>query len=117
MPDPTDVMVGALVSMDPERLAALLGDPAGRGAPWVRAAAQYGLVEGQVRYGRLLLEGREVVRDEAQAFAWFSRAAETGDPEAENMLGRCLENGRGRRVAGGGLVSARRQTGRRLGAV
>ncbi len=87
-----ETMVCGLLSMSPRRLAAVLADAPERSAPWVRAAAEYGFVEGQVRYGRLLLEGQGVARDPAQALAWFRRAAEAGDAEGQNMVGRCLEN-------------------------
>ena len=84
-----------LTTLPPDRLQSLLaGDPA-RAAPWVHAAAQMGLPEGQVRYGRMLLDGAGVRRNESAAYDWFRRAAEGGDPEAQNMVGRCLENGWG----------------------
>ncbi|QUD89224.1 tetratricopeptide repeat protein [Phenylobacterium montanum] len=97
--DLVEVMVGALVAMSPERLAAVLGDTPERSAPWVRAAAEWGLAEAQLRYGRMLLEGQGVTRDPAQALAWFELAAEGGEgeiqAEARNMVGRCRENGWG----------------------
>jgi TPR repeat protein len=64
-------------------------------APWVIAAANSGIVEAQVRLGRMLLAGEGVAKDERAAFARFTRAAETGDIEAHNMLGRCYEGGWG----------------------
>ena len=85
--------VAALCEMPPERLhAALTGDGA---ANWVEAAAKCGLVEAQLRLGRMLLDGTGIDKDEAAAFAWFERAAACGDPDALNMLGRCYENGWG----------------------
>jgi TPR repeat protein len=85
--------VAALTMMNPEQLAALLsGEDA---APWVEAAAACGIVEAQVRLGRMLLEGQGVAKDERAAFACFLCAAEAGDLEARNMLGRCYENGWG----------------------
>jgi TPR repeat protein len=95
VPATADALFSVLLMMAPEKLAALLASAPERAAPWVRAAAQCGLAEGQVRYGRLLLEGRGVPRDQAAAVAWFARAAESGDPDACNMLGRCHENGWG----------------------
>jgi uncharacterized protein len=85
--------VAALTMMAPEQLAALLsGEDA---APWVEAAAACGMVEAQIRLGRMLLEGQGVVKDERAAFACFLCAAESSDPDACNMLGRCYENGWG----------------------
>lgn len=59
------------------------------------AAAQYGVIEAQLRYAQLLLDGRGVARDPTAAFAWFRIAAEAGSVEATNMLGRCHELGWG----------------------
>jgi TPR repeat protein len=64
-------------------------------ALWVEAAAECGVVEAQVRLGRMLLEGQGVEKDERAAFACFVAAAESGDADANNMLGRCYENGWG----------------------
>ena len=87
--------VAALTMMRPEQLEQLLGADAQRAFLWVRAAAEHGLVEAQVRLGRMLLSGEGTARNEAAAFGWFARAAETGDADAQNMLGRCYENGWG----------------------
>ncbi|HWA89113.1 MAG TPA: tetratricopeptide repeat protein [Rhizomicrobium sp.] len=85
--------VAALTMMSPAQLASLLaGDDA---APWVEAAAACGIVEAQVRLGRMLLEGQGVAKDERAAFACFLCAAESDDAHARNMLGRCYENGWG----------------------
>ena len=72
----------------------LTGDPA-EAALWVRSAAEYGVPAAQLRYGRMLLEGNGVDRDERAAFLWFTRAGDRGDDEALNMVGRCYENGWG----------------------
>jgi TPR repeat protein len=81
--------------MPPAELAALLsGDPFDA-APWVEAAAACGIVEAQLRLGRMLLDGTGVARDERAAFACFLCAAAGGDRDAQNMLGRCYENGWG----------------------
>jgi TPR repeat protein len=85
--------VAALTMMSPEELAAILsGEDA---ALWIEAAAECGVVEAQVRLGRMLLEGQGVEKDERAAFACFLAAAESGDADANNMLGRCYENGWG----------------------
>lgn len=55
------------------------------------AAAECGLTEAQVRLGRMQLDAGDTV----SAFATFQRAAERGDADGHNMLGRCFENGWG----------------------
>ena len=94
-PQTAEALFSALLLMRPERLAHLLASDPDRAAPWVRAAAECGLVEAQVHYARLLLEGRGVKRNTAAAHGWFRRAAASGDADACNMVGRCLENGWG----------------------
>jgi TPR repeat protein len=85
--------VAALSMMGDGELRALFASDAAM--PWVTAAANGGLVEAQLRLGRMLLSGEGAAKDEGAAFTWFARAAETGDIEAHNMLGRCYENGWG----------------------
>ncbi len=85
----------ALQRMEASELRRLLElDPA-EAAPWVRAAARLGLVEGQIRLGQMLLDGLGVARDEVAALSWFLSAARKGAPTAMNMAGRCYENGWG----------------------
>lgn len=85
--------VAALSMMAPQKLCAVLqGESA---AAWVKAAANCGFAEAQVRLGRMLLEGDRVARDPEAAFACFGQAAESGDADGHNMLGRCFENGWG----------------------
>jgi TPR repeat protein len=62
---------------------------------WVRILALEGVAQAQVCYGRMLLEGTGLAKNEHDAFAWFMRAASHGNLEACNMAGRCLENGWG----------------------
>jgi hypothetical protein len=87
--------VAAMTMMRPEQLNALLATDATRAFAWVRAAAEQGFVEAQVRVGRMLLAGEGTAKNEAAALAWFTRAAEAGDANAQNMLGRCYEYGWG----------------------
>jgi TPR repeat protein len=94
-PDAAATLFTALLTMAPEQLRRVLSDEPQRAAPWVRAAAEMGLAEGQLRYGRMLLEGLGVAEDKTAALGWFARAAQAGDVEAWNMLGRCYENGWG----------------------
>lgn len=49
----------------------------------------------QVLWGKILLNSVFVPPDPAQAFAWFSIAAQTGYGPAHNMLGRCHHFGWG----------------------
>jgi len=77
-----------------ELRALLAGDPI-KAAPWIEAAARYGVAEAQLRLGQMRLDGLGAPKDETAALAWFTRAAKTGAPEAMNMVGRCHENGWG----------------------
>ncbi len=80
----------------PEALAAAFAAPPEAAAPWVEAAAKYGIARAMVFWGQILLDGLGgVAQDRAAAAAWFRAAAEAGEPEGTNMLGRCLENGWG----------------------
>jgi TPR repeat protein len=66
-----------------------------------------GVLQAQVCYGRLLLEGTGVARDAPAALRWFYRAAaqgaaasqraaaSQGTADALNMVGRCHDNGWG----------------------
>jgi TPR repeat protein len=85
--------VAAMSMMRADELRAVLGG--NTALPWVTAAARSGLVEAQLRIGRMRLSGDGVAKDEAEALSWFIRAAETGNAEAHNMIGRCFENGWG----------------------
>jgi TPR repeat protein len=87
--------VAALTMMSPQELADILGNDPRSALPWIEAAARLGIVEAQIRLGRMLLAGEGVAVDEAAAFSWFARAAETGVADAQNMLGRCHEHGWG----------------------
>lgn len=61
----------------------------------IRDAALHGSPAAQLVLGQILLDGRGVKRDPAQALTWFERAAEGGDVVARNMVGRCHERGWG----------------------
>jgi hypothetical protein len=81
--------VAALTMMNAEALQRALSGTEAR--TWVEAAASCGIVEAEIRLGRMLLEGG----DRQAAFACFRSAAKSGDADAHNMLGRCYENGWG----------------------
>lgn len=62
---------------------------------WIRAAAEAGMAPAQIVWGQLLLNGNGIGRAPKAAFAWFERAAASGDPDGRNMVGRCYEQGWG----------------------
>ncbi len=79
----------------PEELARLMAGPPEGFAPWIRAAAQAGLLEAQAIYAQMLLDGSGVAVDQVEALAWFKRAAQADHLMSINMVGRCYENGWG----------------------
>jgi TPR repeat protein len=64
-------------------------------AQWLYTAAEHGVVEAQVRYAQMLLEGIGVSKNADEAFQWFKLAAHQDHAMAMNMVGRCYENGWG----------------------
>jgi uncharacterized protein len=95
MPAARISITSLLTRMNGPRLAALFAQAPPRAADWVYVAAAEGLAAAQVCYGRMLLEGTGVAKDQRAALAWFQRAAARGDLDAINMVGRCLDNGWG----------------------
>lgn len=87
--------VAEMAGLPREKLASLLSADPGRAAPWVEACAALGVIEAQVRWGRMLLAGEGVAKDALAAFRQFEAAAEAGSIDALNMMGRCLEMGWG----------------------
>jgi uncharacterized protein len=77
------------------QLRELLAEDSKLTADVVRALAREGLPQAQLCYGRMLLEEKGVAADAAGALSWFQRAADAGDIDALNMVGRCLDNGWG----------------------
>lgn len=49
----------------------------------------------QTRLGKLLLRGKVVLKDEAQAYFWFCKAAEQGNEIAKMWKGHCMVYGLG----------------------
>ncbi len=74
--------------------------------PKLPALAQKGEAWAQVELGDVYHEGRGVARDEAQAVAWYYKAAVQGDTEGQTNLGDSYLDGQGvaQRVAGLPLV-------------
>lgn len=90
------ISAAAIRQASAERLAAAFAAPPEEAAPWVEAAAKYGMPRAMVFWGHFLLDALGgVPQDRAAACAWFRIAAEAGEKEGMNMLGRCLENGWG----------------------
>ena len=83
----------ALMAMTGADLAQTLGD--NEVVDWLEAATACGLIEAQLRLGRMLLTGEGLPRDWQAAFACFLSASADGNAEAQNLLGRCYENGWG----------------------
>ena len=77
------------------RVRALFAQVPRQAAQWASVLAREGLPEAQLCYGRMLLAGTGVSKDEAAALGWFRRAARSGHLDAINMVGRCLDNGWG----------------------
>lgn len=82
-------------ALDPELLTQRLAGPPEEAAEWILASAKVGVPEAQALYGQILLDGRGVASDAAQARAWFEQAAHGGNVMGMNMLGRCHELGWG----------------------
>lgn len=89
----------------PDKLAAAFGAPPEEAAPWVEAAAKYGMARAQTLWGQMLLDGHGVAQDRDAAFFWFGSAAGAGEPEGMNMLGRCHELGWGTAIDFGEAVA------------
>jgi TPR repeat protein len=111
-PDTTS-MTAYLAQLEGYQLHALLARDPRSAAVWIRATAVEGLASAQMCYGRMLLEGTGVAKDQAAALMWFRRAAASGDSDpikadtikpdairldAINMVGRCFDNGWGTAV-------------------
>ncbi len=82
-------------ALDPELFASRLAGAPEEAALWILASAKLGVPEAQALYGQILLDGRGVARDAAQARTWFQQAAHGGNVMGMNMLGRCHELGWG----------------------
>lgn len=99
-----DQMVRAAEKGDPEALAhagfelAMRKNAAsGKGVDMLKRAARRGVVNGQVKMGRLCLTGlgRIVAKDETQAFHYFKAGSDKGSVEAKYYLAICYRDGLG----------------------
>ncbi len=84
-----------LSQLDPRELSAAMDGE--NPSEWLHAVMASGMPAAQIRLGRLLLSGECLPTDRRAAFACFLSAAVTGDPEAQNLLGGCHDNGWGTR--------------------
>jgi TPR repeat protein len=84
-----------LRAVSTDELQALVDKSPQIGARLVESAAHYGLLTAQMAWARMLLHGQGAPMDQEAACHWFSVAAESGDAEAINMVGRCYELGWG----------------------
>lgn len=85
----------ALKKMGAEVLRARISENPHEAARWVEAAALNGLINAQIAFGQMLVDGHGVVRDPAAGLRWFRIAAGAGSAEGMNMVGRCHELGWG----------------------
>lgn len=84
-----------LQRMGPEVLRARISRNPEEAARWVAAAALNGLVNAQIAWGQMLVDGHGVSRDPEAGLRWFRVAADAGSAEGINMVGRCHELGWG----------------------
>lgn len=89
------ISLTALKRMGAVELAARIAEGPDAAARWVEAGALNGLVNAQIAWGGMLLEGTGTRRDPPAALRWFAIAAEAGSAAAANMSGRCHERGWG----------------------
>lgn len=88
-----------LTQIGPELLRARISENPRAAAHWVEAAALAGIVNAQIAWGQMLVDGHGVTRDPQAGLRWFQLAAAAGSTEAINMVGRCHELGWGVPVA------------------
>ena len=62
---------------------------------WYRKAAEQGYDVAQINLAICLYNGQGVAKSEAEAYKWYRKAAENGNANAQNWVGRYLEEGWG----------------------
>lgn len=85
----------ALTRIGPELLHERISRDPAAAARWVEAAALAGIVNAQIAWGQMLVDGHGVARDPEAGLRWFAIAAAAGSLEGINMVGRCHELGWG----------------------
>ncbi|QFR32844.1 tetratricopeptide repeat protein [Ancylobacter sp. TS-1] len=81
--------------MGPELLRERISEAPATAARWIEAAALNGLVNAQIAWGQMLVDGHGVPRDPEAGLRWFRVAADSGSADGINMVGRCHELGWG----------------------
>lgn len=89
------IPLSAVREASAEQLEAAFNGPPEVAARWIAAAARAGMVEAQILYGQILLEGRGIPQDRRAALGWFQAAADAGSLKGLTMVGRCHELGWG----------------------
>ncbi len=90
------ITVTSLVAgMSPQRIREVFTQDLGRAAGWVRLTALDGLAEGQLCYGRMLLDGNGVPRTSMRRLNGSNVLPAQGHIDAINMVGRCCDMGWG----------------------
>lgn len=84
-----------LTSLSHEELSARLSSSPLEAARIAQAAAKQGVAQAQLVWAQMLLDGVGTSKDPEAAFRWFDVAAQSDEPDAINMLGRCHERGWG----------------------
>ncbi|HEY9211286.1 MAG TPA: tetratricopeptide repeat protein [Ancylobacter sp.] len=84
-----------LKRMGPEVLRTRISESPEQAARWVEAAALNGLINAQLAWGQMLVDGHGVARDPKAGLRWFRVAANAGSLEGINMVGRAYELGWG----------------------
>jgi hypothetical protein len=84
-----------LTQIGPELLRVRISENPAAAARWVEAAALAGIVNAQIAWGQMLVDGHGVARDPAAGLRWFQLAAAAGSADGINMVGRCHDLGWG----------------------
>lgn len=85
-------------SWKPQELSSRLAGPPEAVAEILRVSAEAGVTDTKALYAQVLLDGRGVARNPAEALRLFIEAAQAGHVMAMNMVGRCCEQGWGTRI-------------------
>lgn len=89
------ISLATLKRMGADDLKARIAEGPQAAARWVQAGALNGLVNAQLAWGRMLLDGTGTARDAEAGLRWFNIAAAAGSAEGITMVGRCHEHGWG----------------------
>lgn len=84
-----------LTQIGPSLLRRRISEDPVAAARWVEAAALAGIVNAQIAWGQMLVDGHGVPRDAEAGLRWFRIAADAGSLDGLNMVGRCHELGWG----------------------